>query len=159
MTAFWIEITGQLAILLASTLDTTPLRRTAAVVRDRGHVADGGDRHAVALRNNGTVRAWGENVFGQSKVPAGLRDVIAVSAGENHTLALLDTGRVVAWGANTFGQVKVPPEAVNIVQIAAGRRSSLAVKSDGTLVTWGEKTYATFPNKQTNKRMNKQTKK
>ncbi|MFM7677941.1 MAG: RCC1 domain-containing protein, partial [Roseiflexaceae bacterium] len=106
---------------------------------------DGGDRHALALRTDGTVVGWGDNRLGQAKVPAGLRDVVAISAGENHSLALLDNGRVVGWGSNAKGQLRIPVDATNIVQIAAGRECSLAVKADGTLVVWGNSIYTNFP--------------
>ena len=45
-------------------------------------VAAGG-AHIVALKNDGTVVAWGSNGFGQSKVPAGLRGAKAIAAGWN----------------------------------------------------------------------------
>ena len=42
--------------------------------------------------------AWGDDQLGQSTVPAGLGDVIAVAAGVCHSLALKADGTVVAWG-------------------------------------------------------------
>ena len=53
---------------------------------------------------SGTVVAWGDNTFGQSSVPAGLTNVIAISGGAEHTLALKADGTVVAWGTeNVYG--------------------------------------------------------
>ena len=46
-----------------------------------------GDSHTVAL-SNGTVVAWGQNLSGQTNVPASLSWVTAISAGAYHTLAI-----------------------------------------------------------------------
>jgi len=54
--------------------------------------------HTVALKQNGTVVAWGSNYAGQIGVPTGLRDVAAIAAGSAHTLALKKDGTVAAWG-------------------------------------------------------------
>jgi len=41
---------------------------------------------------------WGTDYNGEAPVPAGLHDVIAISAGYDYSLALLKGGTVVAWG-------------------------------------------------------------
>jgi predicted cobalt transporter CbtA len=56
----------------------------------------------------GTVVAWGRNDYGQTNVPAGLNDVIAIAAGGAHTVVLRSDGTVVAWGRNDHGQTDVP---------------------------------------------------
>lgn len=76
----------------------------------------GGYDHAVALLSDGTVRAWGENSYGQlgdgsttdSPTPvtvSGLSGVVAVAVSADTSLALLANGTVVAWGANYYGQL------------------------------------------------------
>ena len=40
-----------------------------------------GEFHNLALKRDGTVMAWGDNVFGQSIVPTNLTNVIAIVAG------------------------------------------------------------------------------
>ncbi len=110
----------------------------------------------LALKSNGTVVAWGAGTsnnpsdgldFGQSIVPAGLTNVVAISAGVFHSLALKSNGTVVAWGegasnnpadSNDFGQSMVPPGLSNVVAVVAGFYHSLALKADGTVVAWGD---------------------
>jgi len=120
----------------------------------------GGGRHSLALRNDGTVWAWGENSFGQLgdgtvterdapvEVP-GLANVIAISAGFDHSLALTSDGAVYAWGRNTFGQLgdgttqqsDVPIAVRNLsdaIAVRGGGQFSLALRNDGTVWTWGQ---------------------
>jgi alpha-tubulin suppressor-like RCC1 family protein len=97
-----------------------------------------GFQHALAIRTNGTVVAWGSNLSGQTNVPAGLSGVIAVAGGRDHSLALKTNGTVVAWGGNGDGQASVPAGLTNVTAIAAGDFHSVALKSDGTVVAWGK---------------------
>jgi trimeric autotransporter adhesin len=96
-----------------------------------------GGYHNMALKADGTVRAWGANDHGQSTVPAGLSNVVAVKGGWVHSIALKADGTVVAWGRNNEGQAAVPSGLSNVVAIAAGEYHNLALKADGTVVTWG----------------------
>ncbi len=93
--------------------------------------------HNLALRRDGTVVAWGDNPHGQTDVPAGLSNVVAVSAGGYHSVALRADGRVVAWGLNNFGQTNVPPSLTGVKAISAGAYYNIALRSNGTMVTWG----------------------
>lgn len=87
------------------------------------------------------VRAWGSTGYGQANVPAGLSDVLAVSAGGSHSLALKRDGTVVAWGYNGNGQTTVPAGLADVVAISAGANNSMALKSDGTVVAWGQNQF------------------
>jgi hypothetical protein len=82
------------------------------------------------------VWAWGDNSLGQTNVPAGLTNAIAISAGWHFNLVLRADGTVVTWGNNNAGSTNVPSGLSNVVAIAAGG-PALALKSDGTVVVWG----------------------
>jgi alpha-tubulin suppressor-like RCC1 family protein len=107
-----------------------------------------GSEHALALKSNGIVTAWGYNFTpGLTNVPSGLINVVAIAAGAKHCLALLSNGRVAAWGSNAYGQTNVPTNLSNVVAIAVGYYHSIALKTDGTLVTWGARTaIGNYPN-------------
>jgi len=94
-------------------------------------------RITVALRENGTVAAWGRNNHGQATIPEELDRVVAVSAGVGHSLALQDDGTVVAWGRDHVGQRAVPNDLNDAIAISAGENHSLAVRADGTVLAWG----------------------
>ena len=80
-----------------------------------------------------TVMAWGRNVEGQSPVPPGLGNAVAVAAGGSHSLALRADGTIAAWGNGA----NVPSGLTNVVAIAANSGFSLALRNDGTVVGWG----------------------
>jgi|GEM_PF-1772891 len=95
--------------------------------------------HVVALRDDGTVVAWGYNLVGQSNVPAGLQDVVAVAAGSGHSLALLDDGTVVRWGQ---AAELMPADLPRVMAIAAGASHTLVLGdlASATLVVTGHPT-------------------
>ncbi|MEY2845526.1 MAG: hypothetical protein RL076_1072 [Chloroflexota bacterium] len=106
-----------------------------------------GRYHAVALRNDSVVVAWGDTMYGQSTVPNELDDirsnadplrVVAVAAGGNHSVALRANGTVTTWGDNTYAQLQIPAGIKPVVQISAGARHTIALQQDGTLVGWGD---------------------
>jgi alpha-tubulin suppressor-like RCC1 family protein len=80
----------------------------------------------------GQVIAWGMNHIGQTNVPVGLSDVIAIAAGEMKSLALKKDGTVVAWGDWT----NQPPGLTNVTAIACGDRQNLALLSSGAIIQW-----------------------
>jgi hypothetical protein len=109
-----------------------------------------GDLHNLALREDGTVYAWGSNFTGQLgngtyssyysfvQLVDNLTDVVAIAAGSAHSMVLKSDGTVWAWGSNTSGQLgngtdqdsNIPVQAIGLTSaraIAAGGRQSLAV--------------------------------
>ena len=90
--------------------------------------------HNLALRNDGSLLAWGGSSRGQSEVPRDIGTVTEIAVGDLHNLALLEDGTVVAWGDNSSGQTDIPEGLSNVISIYAGGNYSLALKSDGTLV-------------------------
>ena len=96
-----------------------------------------GGSHSLALREDGTVEAWGANDAGQLAVPAGLGSVVSVSAGALHSLALRSDGTVFAWGDDSVRQTDIPTGLTGVVAVAAGSYHNLALRGDGTVVGWG----------------------
>ena len=85
--------------------------------------------YSLALKSDGTVVGWGTDAgTGAATPPAGLTDVVAISAGTLHGLALKSDGTVVAWGYDSAGQVDVPAGLTNVVAISAGGAHSLALQ-------------------------------
>jgi alpha-tubulin suppressor-like RCC1 family protein len=99
-----------------------------------------GYEDSLALKSDGTVNAWGYNLYGETNVPSGLSGVTAIACGPYHDLALKSDGTVVGWGATgqyNFGQTTNNPAATNVVAIAAGTSHTLALRADGSVVQWG----------------------
>lgn len=97
------------------------------------HISDGSP--VVAVQADGTVKAVGDNKYGESDTAA-WRDVVAVSAGFFHTLGLKSDGTVYATGRNTSGECDVDGWK-DIIMVVAGWRSSFGLKKDGTIVHAG----------------------
>ncbi len=94
---------------------------------------------SMALKEDGTVVAWGDNGMKQTNVPAGLTDVKAIAAGYDHGLALKNDGSLVCWGDNDHGECDIPPAltGVKVKAVTAGQRFTFALKEDGTVIGWG----------------------
>ncbi|MDP1579159.1 MAG: choice-of-anchor D domain-containing protein [Candidatus Didemnitutus sp.] len=155
-----------------SVVPVAVLQAGTALAGRRPVAVAAGAAHSVALCDDGTVVAWGYNVYGQlgdgstfartfptpvttAGTPLAGRTVVAVAAGSSHTLALCSDGTLVAWGLNVYGQLgdgtttnRFAPVTVStagtplagrtVVAITAGRHFSLALCSDGTVAGWGD---------------------
>ena len=54
-----------------------------------------GAHHSVAVRDDGSVIQWGQNL---GNVPTGLTNAVALAAGFEQNIALLANGTVATWG-------------------------------------------------------------
>ena len=121
-----------------------------------------GSFHTCALLDDGTVRCWGNNGFGQlgdgsttsRATPATVLGIasgtIAIATGYAHTCALDQTGDMQCWGGNFTGQLgggstesRLTPTAVsglasNVTAIVAGTFHTCALTSSGTALCWGD---------------------
>jgi Tol biopolymer transport system component len=115
--------------------------------------ADNEGAHNLALRNNGTVMAWGYNLYGQlgnnstttSFVPvkvSTLTDITAISAGCLTSLALKRNGHVYTWGCgqnldgtDALTPVEIP-ELTDVAAVAGGVGYNIVLKKDGTVLYW-----------------------
>lgn len=96
-----------------------------------------GFRHFLALKQDGSVAAWGTDTCGQATTPPEASNVVAIAAGADFNLALREDGRIIGWGDNTCGQLDLPEGLTNVITIAAGDNHSLALREDGTVAAWG----------------------
>ncbi len=94
-----------------------------------------GRLHTVALREDGTVLAAGDDQFGQCQV-GDWKDIVYIAAGKYHTLGVREDGTVVAAGDGQFGQCNVE-DWTDIVAVAAGDSHTLGLRTDGTVVATG----------------------
>src|SRR3546814_5559034 len=78
---------------------------------DWKEIAIGGD-HVVAIKNNGSLWAWGANMDYQTGIPSD-------------------------WGDDIMTPTQVGTDT-DWIAVSAGDRGSLGIKSDGSLWGWGE---------------------
>ena len=129
---------------------------------------------SLALKEDGTLRAWGDNSSGQlgngdflpgtdKAAPVRVKNlsgVKVVAAGGYHSLALLSSGKVRSWGANLDGQLgndrsgidtaRSTPASVfgltNARSISGDAYHSLAVLESGSARSWGDNEYGQLGN-------------
>ncbi len=133
---YYLKADGALHTISGGTLPSDLTAGVAGVTEPSVIAAEVGEAIAIALRADGTVRAWGIPIAMHS-----LGGVVAVAAGYDHVLTLGADGRVSAWGSfsSDHNKLDVPVAARSgVVAIAASRNTNLALKADGSVVQWGE---------------------
>ena len=128
-----------------------------------------GYRHAVAIREDGTLWAWGLNRYGQlgdgtfvsKSFPVSVgadSDWKSVSACGESTYAIKSNGTLWAWGNDSVGQLgdgksgmdgtgsprNAPMQVGSDADwraVSAGWNYVLAIKMDGSMWAWGEDTF------------------
>jgi alpha-tubulin suppressor-like RCC1 family protein len=90
--------------------------------------------YTLGLKRDGTVIDWGDPVHGlRNQVPAGLHDVVAISAGTAVAMALKSDGTVSTWfGYSPFPDQSLYPYGTgDIVSIAAGTHHRVVLDNEG----------------------------
>ena len=122
-----------------------------------GHTAvriTAGWRHSCAILDDGSVKCWGNNLFGQlggGNVNLGSgRTAVEISAGDAHTCALLNDASVKCWGDNSYGQLGQGDALAHsgavaldlgsgrtVLQVAAGTIYGCALLDNYEVKCWG----------------------
>lgn len=129
--------------------------------------------HSVAIRSNGTLWAWGENIKGALGdntiicksspvlVVGEIVDWCQVSAGRNNTAAVRANGTLWAWGCNVIGKlgdgttinrsspVEVAGGFTDWCKVSIGWWTSAGLRTNGSLWTWGYGSYGQLGNNNT----------
>ncbi len=157
--AWGVNVSGQLGLShrLGGELTLTPT--CVGVANDWAAVA-GGEDSSLALKKNGSLWAWGDNVAGHlglgnaaavidSPTRVGTAtDWAVIACGGQNSLALKKDGSLWAWGMNDDGQLGLgdtkernSPTRIGTASdwagVAGGGTHSLALKRDGSLWAWG----------------------
>lgn len=146
-----LNISGEAAGVPRSLLSSTGVVTIAGQPLTDVTAVSAGLNHALALKKDGTVVGWGNNMSGRATgfnteshretnglvVIGGqvLSNVTAIAACQ-YSLALKQDGTVVAWGSDASGKpVIMPPGLNNVVAISAGSAQGFALKKDGKVVS------------------------
>lgn len=153
MAAWGYNYNGQLgnnsytnsSVPVAVTTTGTPLAGKSVVA------ISSGTYHSLALCSDGTLAAWGYNLYGQlgnndssdrslpvavttAGTPLAGKTVVSVSAGGYHNMALCSDGTLVTWGENNYGQLgnnstanSGVPVAVSVAGTVLAGRTVVAV--------------------------------
>ncbi len=152
---------GQLG--LGTTSDVNVPTQIGPSASDRWLSVSAGGQHALAIRSDGALFAWGADGSSQLGIEPRAGDVASptqvgvdthwtiAKAGEKYNLAVKSDGTLWAWGSNSMGQLgdgtildKSPPLLIGSdktwLAISPGREHSFAFKADGSLWGWGSNT-------------------
>lgn len=129
---------------------------------DRGGGGASGIVHALALKKNGTLWAWGDNRLGQlglgdttfrsSPVQIGsLTDWAYIATCQASSFGIKTDGTLWSWGGNSQGSLGLndTTNRSSPVQVGSntwklithGNANSIAIRSDGTIWGWGQNNF------------------
>jgi alpha-tubulin suppressor-like RCC1 family protein len=151
--------------------DYTPVKIGALT---NWYEASSGNTHTLALKADGTLWSWGNNIAGKlgdstynprsSPIQVGaLTTWYKAAAGEQFSGAIKTDGTLWTWGRGNYGNLghndtvtKPSPVQVGALTtweyIFAGQDSNAAIKTDGTLWTWGQNSYGNLGDNSVNNR-------
>ena len=141
--------------------------------RPNGCCGVNGLSHTCAILDNGDLKCWGQDYYGQlgdggsstnTNAPSSTaidlgtgRTAVAVSAGTHHTCAILDNGDLKCWGYDQYGQLgdggtntdtNAPSStAIDLgtgrtaVAVSAGYYHTCVILDNGDLKCWGYDYY------------------
>jgi alpha-tubulin suppressor-like RCC1 family protein len=120
-----------------------------------------GSSHTAAIKTDGTLWLWGDNLYGQlgdNSISDKSSPVQTISFGTNwkqvvcgstYTAAIKTDGTLWLWGRDNYGQlgdnsvsnksspVQTISAGTNWKQVSSGAGHTAAIKTDGTLWLWG----------------------
>lgn len=98
-----------------------------------------GPWHRLALRDDGSIAAWGLNTHGECNVPEPNVGYVAIAAAGSvfdrygNSYAINEDGAIVGWGA--LGSVVIT-DPIRFVSVVASTRQMAAIRADGSAVVW-----------------------
>ncbi len=129
------------------------------VKNSKWKVISAGENHTLAIKEDGTLWAWGYNFYGQvgdgtttnRLIPTKIgtaTDWKEVSAGSTHSMAIKNDGTLWGWGLNQYGTLGIGTTAnksiptkigidTNWKLISAGSQHTIALKTNNSLWAWG----------------------
>lgn len=151
---------GQLGI---NSLEMTSKKPQIVIGMSNTKAIGAGESHTIALKQDGSMFAWGDNEVGQigdgtisnKRTPVqveNLKSIMSISAGGAHSTALDSEGKLWTWGWNDSGQLlsnelpmnsfpKVVLDNNDIKKVYSGASETNILYKDGTLQIWGNNYY------------------
>ena len=96
-----------------------------------------GYSHACAISDQGILRCWGDNTYGQIDVPEDLGPVSQVSAGYYVTCAIAAEDQLVCWGGDRYGLRVIPQDVGLVKSVGVGASYICVIEISNQLKCWG----------------------
>jgi hypothetical protein len=144
---------GQQCSELAAGRDFVVALQEDGTLQKFGNIADppsgsflavsAGIGHAIAIRSDGRVVAWGSNIHGQATVPTDLPEAALIAASYTCSAFVDVDGRIHTWGMDEGGQTVSPPGHFSAID--GGERHFIAISVSGEVMCWGQTSGANVP--------------